>query len=74
MSTPRESLDAVHGEVRGLRAQAAAREQSIQPAIDALPVAWRRSGANLAHYLALRAAPGCNDVKSAGGICASADF
>ena len=56
MSTPRESLDAVHGEVRGLRAQAAAREQSIQPAIDALPVAWRRSGANLAHYLALRAA------------------
>ncbi|MEY2713851.1 MAG: hypothetical protein RIT24_194, partial [Planctomycetota bacterium] len=56
MSTPRESLDAVHGEVRSLRAQAAAREQSIQPAIDALPVAWRRSGANLAHYLALRAA------------------
>ncbi|MFZ4751070.1 MAG: pyruvate kinase [Phycisphaerales bacterium] len=51
MSTPRELLD----EVRSLRAQATAREESIAPAADALPVAWRRSAANLAHYLALRA-------------------
>jgi len=51
MSTPRELLD----EVRSLRAQAVAREASIAPVADALPVAWRRSAANLAHYLALRA-------------------
>jgi pyruvate kinase len=51
MSTPRELLD----EVRSLRAQATARQESIAPAVDALPVAWRRSAANLAHYLALRA-------------------
>lgn len=51
MSTPRELLD----EVRSLRAQATAREESIALAADALPVAWRRSAANLAHYLALRA-------------------
>jgi pyruvate kinase len=51
MSTPRELLD----EVRGLRAQATAREESIASVADALPVAWRRSAANLAHYLALRA-------------------
>ena len=51
MSTPRELLD----EVRSLRAQATAREESIASVADALPVAWRRSAANLAHYLALRA-------------------
>jgi len=55
MSTSRESLEKIHAEVRSLRLQAIAREQSIQPAIGALPVAWRRSAANLAHYLALRA-------------------
>jgi pyruvate kinase len=51
MSEPRQILD----EVRALRAQASAREESLRPVIDALPVALRRSGANLAHYLALRA-------------------
>ncbi len=51
MSTPRELLD----EVRGLRAQATAREDSLASAVAALPAAWRRSAANLAHYLALRA-------------------
>ena len=51
MSTPRELLD----EVRGLRSQATAREDSLASAVAALPAAWRRSAANLAHYLALRA-------------------
>jgi len=51
MAEPREILD----EVRALRAQASAREGSLQPTIDALPIAQRRSAANLAHYLALRA-------------------
>ena len=55
MSTTRELLDEVRNEVRSLRAQATAREDALAHAIDALPVAWRRSAANLAHYLALRA-------------------
>jgi pyruvate kinase len=41
--------------VRALRGEAVARERAFSQAIDALPVAWRRSAANLAHYLALRA-------------------
>jgi pyruvate kinase len=41
--------------VRALRGEAVAREHALSQAMDALPVAWRRSAANLAHYLALRA-------------------
>jgi len=41
--------------LRALHDAATARESSLREAIDALPVAWRRSAANLAHYLALRA-------------------
>ncbi|MFM7134526.1 MAG: hypothetical protein ACKO0W_09445, partial [Planctomycetota bacterium] len=41
--------------VRALRADAIAREASMREAIAAAPIAWRRSAANLAHYLALRA-------------------
>jgi pyruvate kinase len=48
--TPTALLD----EIRLLRDQAAERERSLGPAIAALPVAQRRSAANLAHYLALR--------------------
>jgi pyruvate kinase len=48
--TPLELLDAI----RDLREQASAQEAARTPAIDALPIAWRRSAANLAHYLALR--------------------
>jgi pyruvate kinase len=48
---PQLLLDAI----RSLRAEATARERSLSATIDALPVAWRRSAANLAHYLALRA-------------------
>jgi pyruvate kinase len=40
--------------VRALRADAIAREASMREAIVAAPIAWRRSAANLAHYLALR--------------------
>jgi len=42
-------------DIRALLDQCSEREASIAPAADALPVAWRRSAANLAHYLALRA-------------------
>ncbi|MCX5652916.1 MAG: pyruvate kinase [Planctomycetota bacterium] len=48
--TPLELLDAI----RDLREQASAHEASRAPAIAALPISWRRSAANLAHYLALR--------------------
>ena len=48
--TPLELLDAI----RDLREQASAHEASRAPAIGALPISWRRSAANLAHYLALR--------------------
>lgn len=48
--TPLELLDAIRNLREQASAQAAARAQSI----DALPIAWRRSAANLAHYLALR--------------------
>ncbi len=48
--TPLELLDAI----RDLREQASAQEAARAPAIDALPISWRRSAANLAHYLALR--------------------
>ncbi|MEY3142814.1 MAG: hypothetical protein RLY21_1307 [Planctomycetota bacterium] len=48
--TPLELLDAI----RDLREQASAQESARADAIDALPIAWRRSAANLAHYLALR--------------------
>jgi pyruvate kinase len=48
--TPLELLDAI----RDLREQASAQEAARAPSIDALPIAWRRSAANLAHYLALR--------------------
>jgi pyruvate kinase len=48
--TPRELLEAI----RTLREQASASEAARAASIDALPVAWRRSAANLAHYLALR--------------------
>jgi pyruvate kinase len=43
-------------DIRALREQCSAEEARRQPAVDALPVAWRRSAANLAHYLALRSA------------------
>jgi len=42
-------------DIRALLDQCSEREALIAPAADALPVAWRRSAANLAHYLALRA-------------------
>ena len=48
--TALELLDAI----RDLREQASAQEAARAPAIAALPIAWRRSAANLAHYLALR--------------------
>ncbi len=48
---PTELLDAV----RGLREQASAQEAARAAAISSVPVAQRRSAANLAHYLALRA-------------------
>jgi len=41
-------------QIRLLRDQASERERTLDAAIAALPIAWRRSGANLAHYLALR--------------------
>jgi pyruvate kinase len=41
-------------QIRLLRDQAIERERSLEPAMAALPVAQRRSAANLAHYLALR--------------------
>ena len=48
--TALELLDAI----RDLREQSSAQEAARAPAIAALPIAWRRSAANLAHYLALR--------------------
>jgi pyruvate kinase len=48
--TALELLDAI----RDLREQASAQEAARAPAVAALPIAWRRSAANLAHYLALR--------------------
>jgi pyruvate kinase len=49
--TSSELLDAI----RDLREQASLEEAARARAIDALPIAQRRSAANLAHYLALRA-------------------
>ena len=48
--TALELLDAI----RDLREQSSAQEAARAPAIAALPIAWRRSAANLAHYRALR--------------------
>ncbi|MFM1821956.1 MAG: hypothetical protein RI967_222, partial [Planctomycetota bacterium] len=42
-------------DVRALRDQCSSGEERTLSLADALPVAWRRSAANLAHYLALRA-------------------
>ena len=41
--------------IRALRDEASASERALAPRTDALPIAQRRSAANLAHYLALRA-------------------
>jgi pyruvate kinase len=55
MTAAREPLEQLLEEVRTLRAQAVEREAALGAAIAAVPVAQRRSAANLAHYLALRA-------------------
>ncbi|MFM7050978.1 MAG: pyruvate kinase [Planctomycetota bacterium] len=52
---PARTPAALLADLRALRESASAREQSLHGAIEAVPVAWRRSAANLAHYLALRA-------------------
>ncbi|MEY2716887.1 MAG: hypothetical protein RIT24_3230, partial [Planctomycetota bacterium] len=54
--TPTPAMDpaALLADIRALRSQCSDEESRSRPAIDALPLAWRRSAANLAHYLALR--------------------